>query len=169
MAQRSPHARKAIGRAALLARTLVVSATCAALAVALPVAAHAFQRPAWARAARSLSVNDTAHLHLLKASGSRLLEEGPVSGALPGHTRAQLTVGATFGGTITIYAPGGTLSARGSATPHGSGRYESFSGSITVTHGTGRYAHAHGHGGMYGTFDRQTYAFVIHTTGNLTY
>ena len=47
--------------------------------------------------------------------------------------------------------------------------YLSFGGTLTVTHGTGRYAHAHGQGGFYGTIDRKNYAVTIQTTGTLYY
>jgi hypothetical protein len=42
---------------------------------------------------------------------------------------------------------------------------------MTVTRGTGRYAHAHGHGGFYGTIDRENthYPAVVQTTGTLVY
>jgi len=40
---------------------------------------------------------------------------------------------------------------------------------VTVTGGTGRFVHAHGHTGLYGTFDRTTYALTIQTTGTLSY
>ncbi|HLM86856.1 MAG TPA: hypothetical protein VK272_11780 [Solirubrobacteraceae bacterium] len=105
----------------------------------------------------------------MSSSGSLLLDEGKATGTLPGSMRAHLDLGTTFTGTFTIYASGGSIQGRGSATPHGSGTYESFAGTLTVTGGTGRYAHAHGHGGLYGTFDRDTYALVIKTTGSLTY
>jgi hypothetical protein len=88
---------------------------------------------------------------------------------LPGSMRVRLDLGTTFTGTFTIHASGGSIEGHGSATPHGSGTYESFSGTLTVTGGSGRYAHAHGHGGLYGTFDRDNYALVIKTTGSLTY
>jgi hypothetical protein len=122
-----------------------------------------------AHAARVLNATDTVHLHYISASGSLLFEEGKATGTLPGSMRIHLNVGTTFTGNFTIYAGGGTIQGHGSATPHGSGTYESFSGTLTVTGGSGRYAHAHGHGGMSGTFDRDNYALVIKTTGSLTY
>jgi hypothetical protein len=112
---------------------------------------------------------ETGHLHFIRSSGSRLFEEGPASGPLPGRIKADLSVGAAFSGTVTIYSRGGTVTGHGTATPHGSGRYESFAGTLIVTRGTGRYAHAHGHGGFYGTFDRKTYAVVVQTTGKYFY
>jgi hypothetical protein len=40
---------------------------------------------------------------------------------------------------------------------------------MSVSHGTGRYAHVHGHGGFYGTINRRTNALVVQTTGQLSY
>jgi hypothetical protein len=131
--------------------------------------AYAAQPAGRAHAADVLNATDTAHLHYVSSSGSLLFDEGKATGTLPGSMRVHLDLGTTFTGTFTIYASGGSIEGHGSATPHGSGTYESFAGTITVTGGTGRYAHAHGRGGLYGTFDRDNYALVIKTTGSLTY
>ncbi len=126
-------------------------------------------RTAVAYAARTLNGTATAHLHLVRAEGSELIEEGPVSGVLVGTTRAELSTGAIFTATFTIHAHGGSITGHGHATPHGSGRYQSFSGSFNATNGTGRYAHVSGRAGLYGVFDRRTDSVVIQTTGTLTY
>jgi hypothetical protein len=102
-------------------------------------------------------------------SGATLFEEGSATGGLPGRLRAQLVVGSTFTGVFAIYAHDGQIDGHGSATPHGAGRYQSFSGSITVNDGSGAYSHVHGRTGLYGTFDRRTYAVVLETTGTLSY
>jgi hypothetical protein len=122
-----------------------------------------------ARAARLLNGAATARLHLVQAEGSELIEEGPVSGALAGSAHAELRTGAVFTASFTINTHGGSITGRGRATPHGSGRYQSFSGSFQATHGSGRYAHISGHAGLYGVFDRRTDSVVIQTTGTLTY
>jgi hypothetical protein len=122
-----------------------------------------------AHAARALKASDTAHLRYLSASGSLLLEEGQTTGTLPGRMRAHVNVGATFSGSFTIYTSYGSITGRGSAIPHGSGTYESFAGTLSVSGGSGRYAHAHGRAGLYGTFDRDDYAFVVQTNGTLVY
>jgi|HubBroStandDraft_2_1064218.scaffolds.fasta_scaffold07054_2 hypothetical protein len=131
--------------------------------------ADALAPPVGAHAAHVLKASDTAHLHYVTASGALLLDEGKATGTLPGSMRVHLNLGTTFTGSFTIYASGGSIEGHGSATPHGSGTYESFSGTLTVTGGTGRYVHARGRGGLYGTFDRDSYALVIKTTGNLSY
>ncbi len=126
--------------------------------------------PVPARTARTLNVTDEAHLHLTGTEGEQLSEEGPATGALPGTVRVQLTVSATVTATFTIYARGGgAISGHGSARLHSSGRYASFGGTLTVSHGTGRYTHAHGSGGLYGVVDRKGDALTVQTTGRLSY
>jgi hypothetical protein len=122
-----------------------------------------------ARIAHVLAATDTANLHYVSASGSLLLDEGKATGTLPGNMRVHLNLGTTFTSTFTIFASGGSISGRGSSKPHGSGKYESFAGTLIVTGGTGRYARARGRGRFYGTFNRSNYALVVKTTGSLTY
>jgi hypothetical protein len=156
-------------------RRRATAAVCGALAAGCLATATQYA-PAYtgqpavrAHAAHVLKATDTAHLHYVSSSGSLLLDEGKATGTLPGSMRVHLNLGTTFTGTFTIHASGGSIEGHGSAAPHGSGTYESFSGTLTVTGGTGRYAHARGHGGLYGTFDRDNYALVIETTGSLSY
>jgi hypothetical protein len=120
-------------------------------------------------ASHTLNATDTARLHYVNSSGAELFEEGSASGSLPGKMRLHGEVGPTLSASFTVYVHGGTIDGRGTAKAHGTGRYESFAGSLTVTGGTGRYAHAHGHAGLYGVFDRQTYALTVQTTGRLLY
>lgn len=120
-------------------------------------------------AAHALKATDKAKLHYISASGSTLYETGRATGTLPGRMRIHMRVSATFSGSFTIYAHGGTITGHGIATPHGSGVRESFAGTLVVTGGSGRYKHAHGHGGMYGIFNRNTYALTIKTIGTLHY
>jgi hypothetical protein len=122
-----------------------------------------------AHAARTLNITATAHLHLVKAEGSQLVEEGSVSGALAGSMRAELKTGSVFTGSFTTHLRGGSISGRGKANPHGSGRYQSFSGSFVVTSGSGRYTHVNGHAGLYGVFDRRSDSVIVQTTGKLSY
>ncbi len=129
----------------------------------------AFAMPLPARAARVLHASDQAHLHYVSASGSTLYETGSASGTLPGSMHVHMRIASTFSGSFVIYAQGGTIVGHGNATPHGSGVYESFAGTLIVSGGSGRYSHAHGRAGLYGTFNRNTYALVVKTTGNLHY
>lgn len=132
--------------------------------VAFPAPANA--RP-HASGASVLHAKDVAHLHYVAAQGSVLIDEGRATGTVPGHMKVHLRLGASFSGSFTLYTSSGTINGRGSATPHGSGIYESFAGSIVATGGTGRYRHAHGRAQLYGVFNRSNYSFVIQTAGTL--
>ncbi|MGA7705005.1 MAG: hypothetical protein WB998_08945 [Solirubrobacteraceae bacterium] len=134
--------------------------------VAQPAGAN---RPAATMTSRTLNATDTAHLHYVSGSGAELFEEGSASGSLPGKMEVHGEVGPTLSAGFKVFLHGGTIVGRGTAKAHGAGRYESFAGSLTVTGGTGRYAHAHGHAGLYGVFDRRTYAMTVQTTGRLLY
>jgi hypothetical protein len=132
-------------------------------------AASAGARPS-ARLARTLGAADTAKLHLVRQREEVLSEEGVATGALPGHMTAVLDVAATtVSGHCTIYTAGGSITGKGSATPSGVGRYQSFHGTLLITGGTGRYKTIRGHLALYGTFDRRTFAIVVQTTGTLSY
>jgi hypothetical protein len=122
-----------------------------------------------AHAASTLKITDTAAMHYTGGSGSLLHESGSASGTLPGSMKATCNIGATLSTSFTIYASGGTITGHGTATPHGSGAIESFAGTLVATGGTGRYAHARGHAGLYGTFNRRNYALTVQTTGKLSY
>ena len=124
-----------------------------------------------ARAARSLYVKDEGHLHIAKhPEGSYIVEEGSVSGTLPGTVKVRFNVGATVTATFTIYPRGGgSISGHGSGALHSTSVYATFGGSLTVTSGSGRYRHAKGSGGLYGAINRHTDAVTVQTLGRLTY
>jgi hypothetical protein len=141
----------------------------AGIAITSPAESYSTRHPPAGHAARSLNATTTARLHLVKAEGSELFEEGPVTGTLPGSMQAQIKTGVSFTGSFTTHTAGGSIKGHGSATPHGAGRYQSFSGTFIVTDGTGRYAHISGHAGLYGVFDRRTDSVTVQTTGKLSY
>ncbi len=137
--------------------------------VCVPVV-YAARRAPDAHSARTLNVTDEAHLHLTTTAGELLEEEGQATGALPGKIRARFEVGATVSGSYTFYPRGGgSITGKGSAHLHSTGLYASFGGTLTISHGTGRYAHVHGSGGLYGVVNRHTDALTVQTTGKLSY
>jgi hypothetical protein len=111
----------------------------------------------------------TAHLHLVRAEGSTLIEEGPVSGVLNGTARARLKTGASYSASFMIFTRAGTISGTGTAMPAGSGRYQSFKGTFHAIGGSRRYAHIKGQAGLYGVFDRRADSVVVQTSGTLSY
>lgn len=148
--------------AAIFATALTLSATTLA-------GAHTPSVGFFGHVARSVSVNDSGHLHLLKAFGSVLLEEGAAGGTLPGQAKVRLVVGSTVTASFTIQTKSGTIYGSGRAALHSSSRYASFGGSLSVSRGTGSYARAHGSGKLYGVIDRRTSALTVQTVGTLSY
>jgi hypothetical protein len=140
-------------------------------ALSLAGAAQATSRPARpAHAARALAVNDEGHLHVVGESGADLIEEGPVTGTIPGSVQVHFNIGAIITATFVLYPRGGgTLAGHSSGALNSSGRYSSFGGTMAVTSGTGRYRHAHGTGGFYGVVNRKTDAATVQTRGTLHY
>jgi hypothetical protein len=128
---------------------------------------------AGARIASALNVTDTAHLRYVREADGLLIDEGAATGTVPGNVRVGFDLGTTVAANFTISTHDGSIIGHGTGTLHKSTSrsdvYISFAGTLTVSHGTGRYTHAHGTGGFYGTLDRHNYAVTIQTTGTLTY
>jgi hypothetical protein len=123
--------------------------------------------------AASMRIRDEGYLGFRTSSGSLVVDEGRLAGTLPGRARVQFiydgspTVKATF----TIVGPGWEL--RGAATcrlSHPNSSSPSFRGALTLTGGSGRYAHARGSGELFGVFYRATsYGLKIQAVGNVRY
>jgi hypothetical protein len=150
-----------------LSRTLalVLGANLAAIATA----AGAWPPPK-AMASRAINVRDEGYLRFVTSSGSQITDEGFAKGTLAGEARAHFTydgnptLAARFtisgaGWSITGYARG-RLSNPNSTSP-------SFRGALTLIGGSGRYAHAHGRGELFGVFHRRSYALTVQALGKL--
>jgi hypothetical protein len=125
-----------------------------------------------AHAARVLTVRDEGHLRFVRASGSQLLDEGRVAGSFPGWVKVRFVYNGepTVSAWFTISASGGSISARAS------GRLSSpvnpnpsFRGRMSITGGSGRYAHVHGSGEMFGVFSRRSYGLIVQAFARLPY
>ncbi|HEV2973477.1 MAG TPA: hypothetical protein VGX69_00595 [Solirubrobacteraceae bacterium] len=148
---------------------LVVAALLAALACACAAASG---ERALARSAHVLNVRDEGRLRFLSSSGSQLIDEGPATGTLRGKVQLRFTYDGSpsVGAQFTIFGPGWSIRARGqgrlsdptSLTP-------SFRGSLTISGGSGRYAHARGSGELFGVFNRRSYGLTVQAIGKLTY
>lgn len=158
-----------LGRTALTASLLLLFLTGVPAFGAAADASHPTPRHATAHVARTLTVKDTGHLHRVRQGGEYITEEGPATGTIPGRVKAYLETGAIVVAKFTIYTSVGTISGVGSGKPKGNPEEPSFAGTMTVSHGTGRYKHVHGHGGFYGTLNRSTYKMLVQTTGTLSY
>jgi hypothetical protein len=126
---------------------------------------------AGALTARTLSVNETIQASLVSHKGSTALNErGRCSGTLSGSLTIQIGIAGDTEATIsfTCNTSAGAISGRGITSYASAGPAARFNGTLRVTHGTGRYAHASTTGlRIQGTLKRHTYALSARVTGTL--
>jgi hypothetical protein len=132
------------------------------LAAAIPNVSSAYP-------ARETFIKEEGHLHLAhKASGSAIAEQGSATGTFSASLRAEIAIKVSqVSGSVQIELKNGTITGQASATPHFSGRYVTFKGTLTIKHGTGSYHGASGTAGFYGAFDRTDYALAVQLIGRL--
>jgi hypothetical protein len=138
--------------------------------LAVTVLIFTFQ-PALANAAHT-TVRDEGSLHFLSDEATLIVDEGSLSGTLPGSGRVYFTYNGSpnVSARFTIHARGGNvygaakcrLSNPNSLTP-------SFRGALQIVGGSGRYAHARGSGELFGVFHRRGYGLVVQAIGKLSY
>lgn len=164
MAGTSSRAR-AGARRGLLALLLVA-------AVALAIAcAGAAARPFRAHAAGTLSLRESGRLHLTSHHGFTLNEQGSASGTISGTIYIHLNVVSVNHVTaeVSIYPSGSSITGSATASYHPAGATASFSGTMTVERGTGRYRGAHGSGLSFtGTVQRSNDAVTVHVSGRMS-
>jgi hypothetical protein len=151
----------------LAAGTLLASGACA-LAFSLGAAGASGSTAA---ASRTISLNDTAHLHKTSSRGLNLYESGQASGSLGGTLSLHLDVVSTNRVTaaLTVSPRGGTMTGSASGSFRNNGPTASFSGTLNITGGTGSYAHAHGSGLSFsGTVQRSNDAVTVHVSGHIS-
>jgi hypothetical protein len=124
-----------------------------------------------ARAARTIVLNETGRLHLTSKHGFALNEEGSAAGAIKGKIYLHLKIVSTNRVTaeVSIYPSGGSLTGNAAASYRVAGATASFSGTMSIARGTGRYRTAHGSGlGFNGTINRTNDAVAVRLTGKLS-
>jgi hypothetical protein len=124
-----------------------------------------------ARAAGTLSLSDTGHLHRTSHHGFTLNEEGSASGTISGTIYIHLKIVSTNRVTaeVSIYPRGSSITGYATADYRPSGAVASFSGTMTIERGTGRFSGAHGSGlGFTGTVQRSNDAVTVHVSGRMS-
>lgn len=126
-----------------------------------------------AKAARSLNLNDSASLKLNNHKGVELKESGNAHGNLPGLIYIQLRLASSKSVTakIQVYPSGGSISASASATYRVvTSSSASFSGTLNITSGSGRYSKAKGSRLSFsGTVHRPSDSVSVHVSGKMSY
>jgi hypothetical protein len=156
-----------IHRSRLLALMLGVTSALALGPAA--VAGDAVAAPA--SEARTISLRESGRLHLLNKHGFTLNEQGPASGTAAGtlYVRLQIVSTSRVTAEVSFSQHGGTISGKASASYHRGHSSASFSGFLSITHGTGSYANAHGsHLSFTGTIQRSNDAIDTSVVGTVS-
>jgi hypothetical protein len=157
-------------RALQRARRLLFGLVLAAL-LGCASAAPASSTAATAHLAGTISLNETGRLHLTSHHSFTLNEQGSASGTISGTIYIHLTVASTNRVTaeVDIYPSGGSITGYASASYRPSGGVATFSGTMTVERGAGRYDHAHGSGLSFsGTVQRANDAVTVRVSGRMS-
>jgi hypothetical protein len=145
---------------------LLAGATCALLSLGAPAVAD----PA-AHAARTITLNDTAHLRRTSSHGFNLYESGQASGSLGGALSLHLVITSLkrVTASLTVRPSGGVVYGSASGSYSNNGATASFSGTLDITGGSGSYSGAHGGGLSFsGTIARINDAATVRVSGHFS-
>ncbi len=173
MSSRSPgwRARRSGRRRARRERFAAGSLAGLALAASALTSTPAYASADGAHAAGTIALEETGRLRLTSHRGFTLNEQGLASGTVSGTIYIHLNVVSTNHVTaeVNIYPSGGSLTARASASYRPAGAVASFSGTLQIVRGTGRYGHATGAGLSFtGTVQRANDAVTVHVGGRIS-
>jgi hypothetical protein len=133
---------------------------------------HHHHQPPRAAAARTIMLRETGHLRLTSKHNFTLNERGRASGTIKGTIYVRLTAVSSSRVTVKleIHRPGGSISGSGAGAYRRRGKTASFSGSMSIGHGTARYAHAHGSNLSFsGTIRESKHdAITVYVTGRVS-
>jgi hypothetical protein len=125
-----------------------------------------------AHCARTISLNETGHLHLTSKHNYTLNEQGSATGTATGTIYVHLTAVSSTRVVVevNIYPRRGSISGTGRASYRRMGSMASFSGSMSINRGSGTYAHAHGSGLSFsGTIaESNNDAITVHVSGRVS-
>jgi hypothetical protein len=130
------------------------------------------QRRAVAKLARTVSLSESGRLRLTSKKGFTLNERGSASGTITGsiYIHLHLVSNTKVTAEVNIYPREGSLTGSGSASYHVVGGYAAFSGTLSITRGSGKYARARASGLRFtGTIQRRDDSVSVHLSGPLSY
>jgi hypothetical protein len=126
---------------------------------------------ATAIAARRIAVHETVHATNVSHQGNTVINErGRGTGTFECPLTLLMRVHYTKGTTKLICkVSSGSVTAEGGASFFSAGGTATFTGTMAVTDGTGKYAHAQGRLHVEGTLQRKTYVLEATVSGSITY
>jgi hypothetical protein len=143
----------------------------AALGTVSTSADQARNRETTAHAARTIWVHESVHATNVSHQGNTVINDrGSGKGTFNCPTVMQVRIYYTKGFTsIACKTSSGVIEAAGKVAFFSAGPTATFTGTIPIIHGTGKYAHGSGHYRVEGTVVRKTYALEASTSGWFSY
>ncbi len=127
---------------------------------------------ATAHAARTITLNDSGKLHLTSHRTTHLNLQGTASGTIRGtiYIHLNVTSPSRVSAEVSIYPSNGSLTGVSTAKYRANGGQATFSGTLSISRGSGAYAHAHAPALSFsGTIQRSNDATTVHVSGPLSY
>lgn len=121
-------------------------------------------------AARVTTLSERASTHFVHGHGLRIDEQGEISGTLNGPVTLHLITVSTYRVSVEFvaYPRGGSISGQGLTHFHVSGSTGYFTGTLAITHGSGRYAHARASAlAVNGTMNRHSFKISVSVGGQM--
>jgi hypothetical protein len=119
--------------------------------------------------AKMVDLVENANLKLISEEGAALVERGRATGTYDAPVTATFTIHPkAVTATVTVYPHGGSITgvAQTNYVVQNSTGY--FGGTLTITHGTGSFAHASGRAlGISGTINRYNFAITVKAHGEV--
>lgn len=116
------------------------------------------------------TLTESSRLHLVKSHGLILNERGEATGTYACRLTIHFRILSATSGTATLvaYPHGGSISGRARATYTLEGNTGQFHGSLTITRGTGDFAHVSGSDlSLEGTINPNTLGLTVQLTGQV--
>jgi hypothetical protein len=153
-----------------------LTASLAALLVVAPVANGVGAKTGraalqTAHVARTISLNESAHLRLTSKHGFTLNERGTATGTIAGPIYIHLTITSTSRVTaeVNIYPNGGSVTGYATASYRRGSQSAAFNGTMSIARGTGGYGHARGSNLSFsGTIQHSNDAVTVHVSGRVS-
>jgi hypothetical protein len=121
--------------------------------------------------AATITISESAQLHLTSHRGFTLNEQGTTAGTINGIIYLHLHVNEDNRVTaeLSIYPRGGSITGYASASYRATGPTATFNGTVNITRGTGTYSHAKGTGLKFtGAIQRVNDKITVHLSGRLS-
>jgi hypothetical protein len=125
-----------------------------------------------ARAAHTITLNESGRLHLTSHHTTHLNLQGTASGTIRGtiYIHLNVTSPSRVSAEVSIYPSSGSLTGLSTASYRANGGQATFSGTMSISRGSGRYAHAHASALRFsGTIQRSNDATTVRVSGPLSY